>query len=238
VVVSLSRVEQLRRIEADDDALRLGAMTTYRETARDPTALAKIPLLARAAGSVGSIHIRARGTLGGAVCHADPAGDVLVALMALDGSIETRASDGATAYSATDFPTGLFSTRLPAGSIATAIRVPAQPAGARYGYRRFLLREGEYPMTQTAVRLVATDGSLSDVRVAVGGAGDRPRRILEAEAHLNGRPLDESTIEGFAEVVAANVHPTPDVRGGSWWKSRVIAATATRALEEALAVSA
>jgi CO/xanthine dehydrogenase FAD-binding subunit len=157
--------------------------------------------------------------------------------MVLDGSVETTGRDGTTELAAADFPTGLFSTRLPAGSIATAVLVPHQPSDARFGYRRFLLREGEYPMTQSAVRLVATDGLIADVRVAIGGAGDRPRRVPEAEAHLAGRPLDASALEGFAEVVAANVHPSPDVRGSAWWKSRVIAATARRALEEALASS-
>ena len=237
VVVSLSRIPALRTIEEDRGGLRLGAMVTYRVAARDPRVAGTASLLARAAGLVGSIHIRARGTLGGAVCHADPAGDVLVALMALDGTIETHGPSGtpsASEYAAADFPTGLFSTRLAAGSIVAGVRVPAQPAGARFGYRRFLLREGEYPMTQTAVRIVPDHGRVADARVAIGGAGDRPRRIPEAETFLDGQPLNEQILDGFAEVVAANVRPTPDVRGGTWWKTRVIAATARRSLANAL----
>jgi carbon-monoxide dehydrogenase medium subunit len=243
VVVSLSRIPALRTIETDRGGLRIGAMVTYREASRDPRVVGTAGLLARAAGSVGSIHIRARGTIGGAVCHADPAGDVLVALMALDGTIETHGAPGthgtpggpeASEFAAADFPTGLFSTRLAPGSIAPGVRVPAQHEDARFGYRRFLLREGEYPMTQTAVRIVPRDGRVVDARVAIGGAGDRPRRIPEAEAFLVGQPLDDQLLDDFAEVIAANVRPTPDVRGGTWWKTRVIAATARRALAEAL----
>lgn len=209
-------------------------MVTYREAADSDDVRDRARAFARAAGSVGSMHIRALGTVGGAMCHADPAGDVLTMMMVLDGWVEVISAAGPARIAATEFPTGLFETRLPTGGLLTALGVPAQPAGALYGYQRFMLREGEYPMTQAAVRVELHDGRLSEARLAVGGAGDRPMRLDAVEVWLDGAEPTPELLDEVAVRVRQAVTPYPDVRGSSAWKAQVVGVMAKRALAQAL----
>jgi carbon-monoxide dehydrogenase medium subunit len=235
VVVGLRTVAGLRDLELrPDGALRVGAMVTYRQVAASEDVLRAAPLLARAAGHVGSMHIRELGTVGGAACHADPAGDVPVALMALDARYVHEGQAGRAEEDTADFATGLFETRLPDDSLLTAALVPRQPPGSRTGYARFLMREGEYPMTQCAVRLEMADGVVAGARLAVGGGGDRPQRLQDLEQWLVGTTPDPRLLAELQERVTRSVKPYPDVRGSAEWKAHVIGVIARRAMEDAL----
>jgi carbon-monoxide dehydrogenase medium subunit len=235
VLVSLRRVSSLDALDAKDGALRLGAMTTYASVAAAPEIRTRWPLLARAANEVGSRHIRALGTVGGSVCHADPAGDVPVALMALDATVVLAGPEGERRLPADDVATGLFRTRLAGDEILEAILVPAQPAGATTGYARFSLRDGELPLAQAAVRLDWSDGVVAGARIAVGGGGDRPMRLPQVEAALSGaRAADAGLARTMADRVRSLVRPFSDVRGPSDWKADVVAAITGRAIAEAL----
>jgi carbon-monoxide dehydrogenase medium subunit len=237
-VISLRSVAGLGRIEPlADGAMRIGAMATYRSVAGTDVA-ARFPLLARAAGSVGSVHIRELGTVGGAVAHADPAADVPAALMALDAFYETAFADGDRTIAASDFVTGLMQTRLEPGGLLVSIVVPAQPASARFGYTRFLMREGEYPMAQAAVRLVVASGTIESARVVVGGGGDRTERLGAVEDWLVGADADAATLGPEVKSrVEALVEPYADVRGSAAWKAEVLGVMAKRAGTEALAAA-
>ena len=237
-VISLRSVAGLGRIEPlADGSLRIGAMATYRSVSGKDVA-ARCPLLARAAGSVGSVHIRELGTVGGAVAHADPAADVPAALIALDAAYETTDATGDRTIPASEFVTGLMQTRLDPDGLLVSIVVPAQPPNARFGYARFLMREGEYPMAQAAVRLVVASGSIASARVVVGGGGDRTQRLGAVEDWLVGVEADAATIGPEVKSrVEALVEPYADVRGSAGWKAEVVGVMAKRALTEALAAA-
>jgi carbon-monoxide dehydrogenase medium subunit len=235
VVVGLEKVALLREVSLlEGGTLRIGAMVTYREAAASGPLRQTAALVARASGLVGSMHIRERGTIGGSVCHADPAGDVPVALMAHDACYEWQDQDGRHLDRASGFATGLFETRLPADALLTGVLVPPQPPGARLGYARFLLREGEYPMTQCAVRVELDGGLVNGARIAVGGGGDHPRRLEDVEHWLIGTSPDRKVMAGLQEQVSAAVRPYPDVRGSTEWKAHVVGVVARRAMEDAV----
>jgi CO/xanthine dehydrogenase FAD-binding subunit len=235
VIVSLDDVAELRPITDDDGALRLGATAPYASVMRSAEVSRRLPLLARAAGSVGSVHIRNRGTVGGSVCHADPAGDVPVALTAADARLRVRRGDGGQADLSIDgFFTGLFETALEDGDLLEAVEVPLQPTSATYGYRRFSYREGEYPMCVAAVRLEWADGRCTGARVAVGGAGPSVTRLAAAEAVLVGSAPDGDLAGAAASAADDDVEPIADVRGSTEWKRRVVRQTVRAAIAEAV----
>jgi len=208
-------------------------MVTYRTVSGDPAVRTTAPILVRAAGSVGSVHIRNLGTVGGSLCHADPAGDVPTVLVALGATLRVANGSGVTLHPADQFFTGLFETRLSSNEILVGIDIPPPEGSTTYGYGRFCYREGEYPMAVAACRLVWRGDLCVDARVAVGGGDLYPKRLPEVEAVLAGRGVDDSVRADVREVLPSLLRPMPDVRGSGPWKSRVAMHLVERVLEEA-----
>lgn len=238
-LIGLKRVEELATVERRDGGLLLGSMVTYRSAAADPLVAERAPLVARAAGSVGSVHIRNLGTVGGAVCHADPAGDLPTVLLALDASLHTLRPGGAAATHPVDgFFQGLFETSLDTGELLVSIELPRQPEGARFGYRRFSFRHGEYPMAVAACRLAFEGGRCAGARVAVGGGGLHPARLRPLEELLEGATRDEALEAARTDAPFESLRPIADVRGGEAWKRRVVTELIRRTLGDALGEAA
>ena len=233
VVIGLSRVTGLSEIRVDG-SFTVGSMTRYRSLTTGEIG-SGLPLLARAGRSVGSVHIRNLGTVGGALAHCDPAGDVPTVLMALGASYKGLSLRGSTTYDSSDFGVGLFETRLADDELLTSIRVPVQPDSATFGYQRFSFREGEYPMVVAACRLEwDSSGYCLAANFAVGGADAFPKRLSAVEAALVGTRFDDGDLDGLLEeTVWPELHVAADVRGGVSWKKTVVLATLRRALAEA-----
>jgi carbon-monoxide dehydrogenase medium subunit len=223
VLIGLRRVAALAAVERRGGGLRLGSMVTYRTATREPAVAGLFPVVAAAAGSVGSVHIRNRGTIGGSLCHADPAGDLPTVLLTLDATLHTVRPGGATAgHRVDDFFRGLLQTRLEDDELLTWIDLPEQPAGSTFGYRRFSYRHGEYPMAVAACRLGWEAGRCSGARVAVGGGGPCPGRLPELERLLEGLAADEVVAAAASDAPYEGLRPLADVRGGERWKRRVV----------------
>lgn len=236
VLVSLKRVRELRAMTADGDTLSLGSMLAYHTAAGDQQIAAWAPIARAAAASVGSVHIRNLGTLGGGVCHADPAGDVPTALLALDATLHTVRPGGAEArHRIDDFYRGLFETRLEPDELLVSIDLPAAPTGVTFGYRRFQYRHGEYPMAVAACRLGWENGRCTGARVAVGGGGLHPRRLPELERVLDGGTADDVVAAAAAEAPFESLRPIADIRGSEGWKRRVVTELVRRTVADALA---
>jgi carbon-monoxide dehydrogenase medium subunit len=235
LLIGLKGVGELAGVELPDGRLRLGSMVTYHRAATDPEVAARVPVLAAAAGSVGSVHIRNLGTVGGSLCHADPAGDVPTVLLTLDATVGTLAPGGrAATYRADDFFRGLFETRLEDDELLAWIDLPGQPDGATFGYRRFSFRQGEYPMAVAACRLGWEGGRCTGPRVAVGGGGEHPARLPELERLLEGASADEVVAAAASDAPYAGLRPAADVRGGQRWKRRVVASLVRDTVAEAV----
>lgn len=236
VVITLDRISDLATIEQRDGALVLGAMARYAKVAADLDVARLCPTMARAADSLGSIHIRNRGTIGGALCHADPAGDVPVVALALAAELVVAKQGSTRRVPVDDLFKGLFQTCLEDDEIAVQLVVPPQPDAVSYGYRRYSHRKGEYPMCVSAVRLEwGEDGTCRDARVAVGGAGSRPVRLKELERSLAGTTADPEILRAGLERVQDQLKPLEDVRGGAAWKRRVVTRVLRDSLNDAVA---
>jgi len=172
-LVSLRRIAALRGIERLADGwLRIGAMTTHAELAELDAASAAASLLRDAARVVAYPAVRAWGTIGGAVAHADPAADYPVVLVAVGARIEVGSSHGTRQIAAGEFFRGLFETALARGEIVTAVQLPPAPPAAPCRYEKLSLVAGDF-----AILSVAAYGQ----EIVVGGYGPRPLRLAETE---------------------------------------------------------
>jgi carbon-monoxide dehydrogenase medium subunit len=235
VLVGLDGVDELRGVSTDGSTLTLGSMQTYAAVAADPAVTAHVGILAAAAGTVGSVHIRNRGTVGGSLCHADPAGDVPTVLLTTDTVLQTVSSTGERRERRIDeFFKGLFETALDTGELLVGAVIPAQPANSSLGYRRHSFRAGEYPMCVAACRLDWDGSTCTGARVAVGGGGTHPTRLTEIEQRLVGTAPTPEDLGSIGAEIEQLVRPIADVRGSSDWKSKVVAQEVERALAEAM----
>lgn len=242
VLLSLKRVSGLANVESavvdrvDEDFLRIGATVTYRTASTSSEIGAWAAVLARAAGCVGSVHIRNLGTIGGSVCHADPAGDVPTVLLVVDAEVGVVFSGGTHRYMVSDFFTDMFETRLEDRELLAEILVPRQPVGSTFGYRRFMYREGEYPLAVAACRLEwSQDGECSEARIAIGGGDVHPKRLPACEQLVASTRVDEAVLDRMRDVTRTALRPVADMRGSSDWKREVGADLVVRAVSDAAA---
>lgn len=213
VVVSLDRCEGLDDIAVGPEMVSLGAMVTTRRIESDATLAARCPLLATAAGHVGSPHVRNFGTLVGNLCHADPGSDLIPAALCLGAEVEVRSGDGARRLSVDQLVAAPFVTSLEADELATAVHVPFLDGTWRHGYRKLALRAGDLAVATAAVLLRLDRDTIIEARVVVGGALRRATRIPRLETALTDTPINGAA--GLAlnvdwiEDVAEDLLPDP-----------------------------
>lgn len=202
-VVDISRIEEAARVEEEDGRLRIGALVRHATLERDPIVRRRQPMLSAAASSVGNGRVRAVGTLGGSLAHADPAAELPLALTVLDA--EYVATDGAATRTirAHELPLTYFTTQLREAELLAAVHVPALGPGWGWGFAEVSRRRGDFAVAAAAVLARCADGLVVESRVAVAGLADRPLRLAAVEASIDGAPARElhsrvGDIEGVA----------------------------------------
>jgi carbon-monoxide dehydrogenase medium subunit len=204
--------------EEKDGKIAIGAMTPYVEVKESSLLQRLCPILPKAAAVVGDVQIRNRGTFGGAVAHADPAGDVPAAVLALRADVKLTGPKGERWVKMEDFFEGMYSTKLAPDEILTEVRVPVL-TGWKSNYMKAARRPSDFAIVGIAVCLqMASDQTCKDIAIAVTGVTDRPYRPLEVEEKLKGTKLDAKTIEAAAPLltegiyVTGNMHASPEFR--------------------------
>jgi carbon-monoxide dehydrogenase medium subunit len=222
-LVSLRRIDALRGLAVQPDGgLRIGAMTTHAELAALDAAAAGPALLAKAARVVAYPAIRAWGTIGGSVAHADPSADYPVALVAADATIEIGSAAGMRHVAAPEFFRGLFETALVPGEIVTAIHVPPGPCGAGAAYEKLSLVVGDFAIVSVAAIAGRT------AQLAVGGYGSKPIR-------LSGIDTSDDALIAAGRALAAASDPPGDHRASAAYRRRVLPELIRRAGRAAFA---
>jgi aerobic carbon-monoxide dehydrogenase medium subunit len=232
-LIDLGRIEELLSIEQTADGLALGAMTTQRAIERSALARALCPLLTEAIEHVGHQQTRNRGTIGGSLCHLDPAAELPLVAAALDATLIAASKSGRRRIRFADFPAGYLTSHLRHDEIVTRVEFPALRAGTGWAFVEFARRPADFAIAAAAV-VLSIDGSdsIREARIAVGGLGPAPLRIETAEKALIGQTCRNALLASASAVVAAcpaegdALYP-PDYR-------RELAAVMTkRALEKA-----
>ncbi|MCU0725180.1 MAG: xanthine dehydrogenase family protein subunit M [Planctomycetes bacterium] len=230
-LISLRDLPELRGIRETDGRLEIGAMTSHGEVADSPLVRRWAPVLAEAAGSVGSAQIRRQGTIGGNFCGAVPCADTPPAAVVSGATLRLLGPKGARETAAETFFLGPRQNALEIDEVLAAILVPPPPAGSGAAYERFGLRKGmAVAVAAVAARLVVDGGAVREARVALGAVAPVPLRAARAEAALTGGVADGETFARAATEAAAECRPISDIRGSIGYRRELVRVLTLRAL--------
>jgi carbon-monoxide dehydrogenase medium subunit len=233
VLVDINHIAGLDEIARDGGRLTLGALVRHRMTAQDPLVKAHVPVLHHAMKHVAHLTVRNRGTFCGSVCHADPAAEMPMMTLLLDGLIHVASARGTRTIAARDFFVGSLVTALEPDELVTAIEIDALPPAAGWGFEEFARRHGDYALASVAVILERRDGHARNVRVATMGVGEMPARMDTVEAVLEGSAMDGRALDGAVELLRAAVSPNSDLNASADYRRHLVGALARRALADA-----
>jgi carbon-monoxide dehydrogenase medium subunit len=232
-MLDLSRIEDLRGISLESGALILGARTTYTEIRRSALCREHLPALVEAAATIGAAQIQNRGTLGGNIANASPAGDTLPILLAADAVILVGGQRGEREVSALDFFVAYRKTALAADELILQVRFPLPP-GRELRFRKVGTRRAQ-AISKVVMALAWQDGpkGWSDVRVALGSVAATPIRAAATESVLEGARPTPEVADRAAETLAGELQPIDDVRSTADYRRAVSARVLHRLLRDA-----
>ena len=200
-LIDISRIEELSGIKWTKEGLKIGAMTTHAAIAASDVVKKHCLVLAETAAIIGDLQVRNRGTIGGAVAHADPGADYPTVMLLLDATF-TAANDKERQITAEEFFVDLFTTSLVEGELLTSVTLPATSSGASAVYRKHRHPASAFAVVGVGALLEVTNGQCADVRIAVGGATATAVRAKAAEKLLTGRAPTVENIARAAEAVS------------------------------------
>lgn len=240
-IVDLSRVDELDFVEVGEDAVRVGALTTHRDIERSDALADHLPMLPAAAAQIAGPSVRNRGTLGGSLGEADPAGNYPAALVALDGDITLRGPDGTRTTAARDFFIAYMFTDMTEAELIESVSVPREPFPPSRTGMAFeeLKRAAQTWPTISAAASVRVDDpdadapAIEDARLALANAADIPLHVPDAEAAVEGEPLSEATLDEAAAAAREAADPSEEMHADREFKLDVAAEYGRRALETA-----
>jgi carbon-monoxide dehydrogenase medium subunit len=213
VVVDLARTAGMWGIRDDGDELVIGAMTTHYEIVRSALVRRHCGLLAEAASTVADPQVRHRGTLGGALSHADPAGDLPAVALAFGAAMVAAGPDGRRTIPASEFFTDYLQTALEPTEVLVQIRIPKLDIGSGWGYRyeKFQRVAQAWAIVGVAALVRRSDGRVSEARVGLTNMGATPLRAAATEAALAGAEAATSAVDAAAALAADGTSPASDL---------------------------
>lgn len=235
-LVDLRRIPGLDYIKRERDRLLIGSMTTHNEVATSSLVNEKCKTLSEAASRIGDQQVRNRGTLGGTICHADPAGDMPAAVMALDAELKVAGPSGRRVIKAKDFFEDMLTTSLKRDEILTEVAVPVFPP--RTGGAYLKLGRGASDLAVVGVAAVVTLDSSAvckDARLGLAGVGSTPIRATRAEDVLKGQAISDDLVAEAGERASEMSHPSSDIRGSAEYKREMVKVYVGRAIRQSLA---
>ena len=232
-LIDLGRVPELAGIREEGGAARIGAMTTHEQLAASPVLKGKWQALAEAAGVIGDMQVRACGTIGGSLAHADPAADLPAPLLAFEAEVRVMGGGGERTVAAGDFFRGPSTTALRADDVITEVRLPAPPAGTGSAYVKFPHPASRFAVAGVAAVLTIEGGTCRRARVAVTGAAGAPARCRATEAALEGKAINAEAIAAAAGKAADGLDCLDDLVASPDYRAHLTRVMAKRALTAA-----
>ena len=233
-LVDVTRIPGLEYLRAGPDGLRIGALTRHRtvELCRDPAVLDGFGVLPRSARWIGHYPIRARGTFGGSIAHADPAAEWCLLAVLLDANVVLAGPSGARCVPAGEFFDGFYTTSAEPDEMVTELHFP-RPA-RRAALTEFAQRQGDFAVVAAAVSVdlrEAAPQACHAVRVVLGGVGPLP--FVVDTSGLAGQPAAPATWRAAGELAAAQIDPPADGHGSAAYRRKLAATLVERALMDA-----
>ncbi len=235
-VLDLWGLDELRGIAVRAGALELGALTTYTEIRRSAICHERVPSLVDAAATIGAAQIQNRGTIGGNVMNASPAGDTLPVLLALDAVLVLADARGERQVAAADFWPAYRRTAARPDELLVRVRIPlAEDREQRF--RKVGTRRAQAISKVVVAAAWRGTGHWHDVRIALGSVAPTPVRVAAAEAVLEGRPRDAASVAAAVDALWSAIHPIDDVRSTAAYRREVACRVVRRLLADATGIA-
>jgi carbon-monoxide dehydrogenase medium subunit len=231
LLVDLRKLGELARVTIGSDGVRLGARVRWRDIEDDARLREAHPLLVAAVKHVAHYQIRNRGTVGGSLAHADPAAELPGVAVACDAEVVATGAKGVRSIAAADFFTGALSTALAEDELITELRLPGWPRERRWAFEEFAPRRGDFALAGIAVYYdLDADGKARNAHIGVIGACDRPHRVPQAEAALDGERPGAERFAAAAQALQAALDPPADLHASAAYRRALAATLLERAL--------
>jgi len=230
VVVDVGRIDEMRGVRDDGDAIVIGAMTTHHDVLHDDLVRQHAPVIAQATQTVADPQVRHRGTFGGALAHADPAGDLGGVALALGCEFVAHGPSGERRIAASDFFQDYLTTALGADEVLTAVRVPKLGDGWNSHYEKFNRVAQAWSIVGVAALVKRSDGSIAEARVGLTNMGSTPLRAAAVESALAGADASADAVGAAAEHAAEGTHAPSDLSGAADYREHLARVLTRRAV--------
>ncbi|MDO5738602.1 MAG: xanthine dehydrogenase family protein subunit M [Ornithinimicrobium sp.] len=231
IIVDITRIEELKGITDEGDTIRIGAGTTYQEVLDSDLVREHLGLVHKAVTEVADPQIRHRGTLCGALAHADPAGDVGAPVLALDAQMVIQGPDGQRTVPGSEFFLDLFETAINDGELLTAVVIPKHTGWGSH-YEKFVRVSHQWAIIgiAAAVRTDSPGGVIAEAKIGLTNMGNIPLRARDVEAALVGQPATEDAIAQICAQVGEGTDPPSDLNGQADYRRHVAGVLTRRAV--------
>lgn len=230
-LVDISAVPGLDGVTAGDGSLEIGALTRHRTLETDQTVRDRQPLLAEAVRHVGNPRVRNLGTLGGSLAHNDPAAELPMVMQALDAVCTISDGKQTRQVEADEFFVSYFTTALGEEDILVSVQVPSLPSGWGWGFQEYAVRAGDFALGMAGAIARCRGGVIEDVRLGLGGVGERAVRAHAFEQAAKGTPVDQ--LDRIAAAIDEDIQPLEDPFASEAYRRHLAKVLATRAVRDA-----
>lgn len=236
-LIDIKGISELDYIQSDaQKGLKIGSLTTHRTIEKSPVINDSFGILSEMERKLASIQTRNWGTIGGNLCHGDPAGDPAPVLMILNGTLTLTSLRGERRMAVEDFFLDYFETALEPGEMLTEIQVPPIPKNTGAAYSKFNVIENDMAIVGVgiSISLASRNGQCREVRIALANASPRPMRAKQAEEILRGKKITEDLLNEAGEIASQEADPISDIHASADYRRDLLKVLVKRVGEEAL----
>ncbi len=236
-LIDIKGISELNYITSDTKkGLRIGALTTHRTVEKSPVIQKSFGVIAEMEHRLASVQTRNWGSIGGNLCHGDPAGDLAPVLIALNASLTIAGIQGEKNMLVEDFFLNYFETALEHGELLREIQVPALLLNTGAAYTKFNVIENDMATVGVAVSITLSsqEGNCKDVRIVLANAAPTPMRAKKAEELLRGKKITDPLLKETGEIASTEADPISDIHASAEYRQELIKVLVKRVGKEAL----
>ncbi|HJU97881.1 MAG TPA: xanthine dehydrogenase family protein subunit M [Jiangellaceae bacterium] len=236
VLVDVGRIDEMRGVREDGDRLVIGAATTHDEVLRDPLVRTHCPVITEVTETVADPAVRHRGTFGGSIAHAEPAGDLPALALALDASMEVAGSAGRRTIPAGEFFVDFLQTAVGPDEVLVSVSVPKLGDGWGHRYEKFNLVAQSWAVVGALAVVQRSNGDVGDARVGLVNMGPTPIRARAVERALVGSAATAESVAAAAASASDGTSPSSDIHASADYRTHLAQVLTGRALTAAAGI--
>ena len=233
-LIDVSRLDELKYVRMAGNELRIGALTTHNTVLKSADVATYCPIMVEAYRHVSHHAVRNRGTIGGSLCHNDPAAEIPLVVNLLGASIVARSRNGERVIAADQFFRGNFETALEDIELLTEIRIPIPANGNGWSFQEVSQRKGDFALVAAAAMLTLENGVCRNVRLGFRNVGETTFRLKVVEAQIEGQAPGRQLFSNAANAAMKTVEPPSDLHADADYRRDLVMALTERVLNKAV----